>query len=133
MFEESMVESRIAHVPATRRWTMAGSIALQTTLAAVLISLPLLHPEKLTLHLQTPLLFTPPPPRPPLPVAEAQPSATQASTAPTIPVATQPRIDPLGHSSGNTDAPPVIGLTGSPFGMGETLSVLGTPGQTGLQ
>lgn len=132
MFEESMVESRIAHVPATKRWTMAGSVALQTTLAAVLISLPLLHPEKLTFHLETPLVFTPPPPRPPLPVAQAQSSATQASTSPTIPVTMQPPIAPFGHSSGaDTDAPPLIGLTSSPFGMGDALPALGNPGASG--
>ncbi|WP_334269808.1 energy transducer TonB [Edaphobacter sp. HDX4] len=66
MFEEGMVESLLAPVSTTRRWTMAGSIVVQALIALALAALPLLHPEKLIFHAATPLVFTPPPPRPPV-------------------------------------------------------------------
>src|SRR4051812_12232859 len=76
MFEESMIESQIAHASATKQWTIASSIAFQTVLAIALITLPLIHPEGLVFHKETPLVFTPPlPPHPVIPVARSQSSS----------------------------------------------------------
>jgi protein TonB len=132
MFEENMVESQNRLIPATSRWTMAGSITLQTILAITVIVLPLSHPESLSFHITTPLVFTPPPPRPPLPVTAAHP-ASAATPASSLPVTTRSLIRTLIPSpTQNTDAPPVIASTNSSFGMGDTLSnVLASPSGRG--
>ena len=106
MFEESLVESQVMHVSAARRWTMAGSTALQAALAALLIAIPLVHPERLTFHPNTPLVFTPPPPRPPLPQAHA---ANQEATTAALPVAAHPTLIPISNLQTISDIPPVIG------------------------
>lgn len=109
MFEESLVESQVTRISATKRWTMLGSTALQAAVAATLIILPLLHPERLAFHVETPLVFTPPPPRPPLPVAQTQ-HTSSTSSAPSLPGASRPLIRLLlPSSSQGTDDPPVIG------------------------
>jgi protein TonB len=109
MFEESLVESQVMHVSAARRWTMAGSTALQAALAAVLIAIPLLHPERLTFHASAPLVFTPPPPKPPLPQTLAE-HAAQGATIPTIPIVTHPiTLITTSNLQTMTDIPPVIG------------------------
>jgi protein TonB len=88
MFEEGLVESFVAPVSTIRRWTMAGSLIVQALIAFALAALPLLHPEKLIFHTATPLVFTPPPPRPPVqhnaPAASAP--TTSYSAPATIPV-----------------------------------------------
>ena len=48
MFEDSLVESRVGHVSASTRWTTFASISLQCALAGLVIALPLLHPEALS-------------------------------------------------------------------------------------
>lgn len=133
MFEESMVESQNRLIPATSRWTMIGSITFQTILAIAVIVLPLSHPESLSFHITTPLVFTPPPPRPPLPVATAHPASAAASPASSLPVTTRSLIRTLiPLPTQNTDAPPVIASTNSSFGMGDTLSnVLANPSGRG--
>ncbi|RZU39653.1 energy transducer TonB [Edaphobacter modestus] len=119
MFEASLVASQITPVSATRRWTTAGSIALQVSLAAVLVALPLLHPERLSLHVETPLVFTPPPPHPPLPQAQTHSAGPQNAPLPSIPVTMRPLVPSFGHPSPDTGTP-WIGPT-LPPGMGETL------------
>lgn len=86
MFEDSLVESQGIPVSSTKRWTMAGSTLLQAAVAATLMILPLLHPERLTFHTDTPLVFTPPPPRPPLQVQQVR-ATTSDAMAPEIPLA----------------------------------------------
>jgi periplasmic protein TonB len=111
MFEDSLVESRVAHLSPTRRWTMAGSTAVQAALAALLITLPLMHPERLTFHASTPLVFTPPPPRPPVPETHAEPAASEGPSVGNP--LTRTHTITLIHSGPIFDAPPVIGpITG---------------------
>ncbi|HMG01798.1 MAG TPA: TonB family protein [Edaphobacter sp.] len=122
MFEESMVESQNRLTPATGRWTMIGSITLQTILAITVIVLPLSHPESLSFHITTPLVFTPPPPRPPLPVTVAHPASSAATSTPSLPVTTRSLVHTLMPAGAqNTDAPPAIALASSSFGMGDPL------------
>ncbi len=140
MFEESLVESQVIHVSATRRWTMAGSTALQTAVVALLIAIPLLHPERLAFHPSSPLVFTPPPPRPPLPQAQAQ-HATQGATLVSLPVPIQTHLPTLIPNPALTiEEPPIIGhitgmesttviaeVVGRRDGRGSNVSVTPTP------
>jgi len=109
MFEESLVESQVMHVSATRRWTMAGSTALQAAIAALLVAIPLLHPERLTFHPSAPLVFTPPPPKPPLPQVQTEHSA-QGSATLALPVNVHPiTLIPISdRPRPTTEMPPVI-------------------------
>jgi protein TonB len=124
MFEESMIESQIAHASATKQWTMAGSIAFQTVLATALITLPLIHPEGLIFHKDTPLVFTPPlPSHPVIPVVRSQPSSRQMSTTFSPVTAVPPLIATLIPTPEHDNMRPAMsGPSSSLFGMGETLS-----------
>jgi protein TonB len=124
MFEESMIESQIAQLSATKQWTMAGSIALQTALAATLVALPLVHPEGLAFHRETALVFTPPlPPHPPIPIAQSQPSSPEMSTGFSAPTTSRPLIRTLMPATEPDIATPsMTGPSSSAFGMGEALS-----------
>ncbi|MBS1823094.1 MAG: energy transducer TonB [Acidobacteria bacterium] len=108
MFEDSMFESRATTQSASRRWTMAGSSVLQIAVAVTLVVTPLLHPEKLAFHVETPLVFTPPPPRPPAQVATQQRVSEDESLA--VPASSRPPISIISRHSGVTsDDAPVIG------------------------
>ncbi len=107
MFEENLVASQVTSVSTTKRWTMVGSTALQVAIAATLIVIPMLHPERLTLHLQTPLVFTPPPPRPPLPVTQSEPASSETGAIPSVPTTIRPQIPSFTHRTpSDSDAPP---------------------------
>jgi protein TonB len=125
MFEENLVESQVMHVSAARRWTMAGSTALQAALAAVLIAIPLLHPERLTFHATAPLVFTTPPPKPPLPQTQMEHAAQGVTTA-ALPTAAHPiTLITTRNLRPTTDTPPVIGPIapmGSTVGIPEALT-----------
>ena len=54
MFERSLVISQENHVSASQRWTALASITVQVALAAVLIALPLLHPESIAFRSDAP-------------------------------------------------------------------------------
>jgi protein TonB len=106
MFEESLLES--AHlIRPQSRWTTAASFAIQASIAALIITIPLLHPQAITLH-RAELTLTPPPHDPPKP-PPAQPVHVEAATAsgPTTPTQQQslppqiPRghLDPTGFSN----------------------------------
>src|ERR1044072_9442772 len=94
MFEDSLVESQVATLSPTRRWTMAGSIAVQLAAAAVLIALPLMHPERLRFHASTPLVFTPPPPPPPVSRTRTEPYTCEEPSPMNLPTIAQV-INPL--------------------------------------
>ncbi|QNI35513.1 energy transducer TonB [Edaphobacter albus] len=119
MFEESLIASQIQSVSTTKRWTMVGSITLQIALAAVLIALPLVHPEKLSFHVETPLVFTPPPVQRPIPVVETQTTSQETSSTPSMPILMHPIIPTGSPYSGTvTDSPIQVG-TGSLLEMGD--------------
>lgn len=117
MFEDSLVISQVQSTSSTERWTALASITLQFALAAFVITLPLLHPEKLAFRADSPLIFTPPPPKPPTPIQHIQTSSVSSSTA--APVATQPHTEPTHLSKllrqQNDDAPSPSPI---PFGKG---------------
>lgn len=119
MFEESLIASQIRSVSATKRWTMVGSTMLQIALAGGFIALPLIHPEKLSFHVETPLVFTPPPIQPPLPAVATQAMNPQVSSFTTsVPVLSHPIIPTGNRVSGQTDAPVLVNA--NPFrGMGD--------------
>ncbi len=108
MFEDSLVDSQITQQTATKRWTMLGSTFLQAGIALTLITLPLLHPERLSFHVDTPLVFTPPPPRPPIRIVEAEQATGSTTSIPSIP--TVGTIMTITHTfAAANDAPPVVG------------------------
>jgi protein TonB len=80
MFEDSLVESRVGYVSASNRWTALASISLQFAAAAVMIALPLLHPEALSFHPDTPKVVLPLSPKAPVTVVRVK-RASAASTS----------------------------------------------------
>lgn len=119
MFEESMVESVAVSVPATQRWTMAASLIFQIAIAFALAILPLLHPERLSFHAITPLVFTPPPPRPPVMVKQS-PAAAEISSTPEIPLAATRATVPIfsGHSQMTAEDAPQLANPSLSMGNG---------------
>jgi periplasmic protein TonB len=126
MFERSLIASEVQAVSATKRWTMVGSTALQVAVAATLIVIPMFHPERLVAHIEAPIVFTPPPPRPPLPVEHAA-ASSQASATPTLPmIVRRPLVPAFVHPAGTAqEAAPVIANMGAVMGaatLGDALS-----------
>jgi protein TonB len=113
MFEDSLVESRVCEVSSSKRWTMLASIGLQVAVAGVVIVLPLLHPEALPFHYESPRVLMPLIPKPPVPVVETQREPSSSSVA--APTMSRPLILSLspGRDRDVTEAPPL-----APFGSG---------------
>ena len=59
MFEDSLFASRVGTVSADRRWTWAASLALQATIATVVIVVPMFHPEVLQIRREVPKVLMP--------------------------------------------------------------------------
>lgn len=59
MFEQSLVVSQVGRVSAESRWTWAGSVALQVCVAASLIVIPMLHPERIVFSVTAPRAYLP--------------------------------------------------------------------------
>lgn len=129
MFEDSLVESRVSHVSSGKRWTALASVTLQCAIAATLVVIPTLHPERLVSGLPAPPALTPLPPKPALRVERAQASSAPSSTN-IIPSVARPVLPPLfpGRSPFTDEAPPttVIGMN-MPDGIPAALSI-GTEG-----
>lgn len=109
MFEDSLVVSQVRHTSLPERWTALVSISLQFALAALVIALPLLHPEKLAFVATTPRILMPPPPRPPIPIQPAQAATASSDSPASTPIQTlhaQPMLPRLFPSADN-DAPPI--------------------------
>src|SRR5579871_4171651 len=111
MFEDSLVESQVSHISSGKRWTALASITLQCAVAATLVALPLLHPERLTSRIETLPVFTPLPPKPPVHVEHVQPSTTSSSTSTTISTATRSPLPSL-HPTQNPNEAPTTTLIG---------------------
>ena len=111
MFEDSLVESRGFEVSSSKRWTSLASISLQVAIAAVVIAMPLFHPEALPFHEDAPRVLVPLMPKPPV-VVERVSSASSSSVSPAAPSVTQPLIF---SSSGGTavSQAPVLAAFGS--------------------
>ena len=113
MFEDSLVESA-ALLRTHNRWPAVVSITAQLCAAAVIISLPLLHPELLPMTHVLPATLAPPRPPlpPPAPVRLAARPAAPATSAPSAPnVGPSPVFTSLIHPTGPAvDAPPLAAI-----------------------
>ncbi|MEI9980157.1 MAG: energy transducer TonB [Edaphobacter sp.] len=108
----------MAVASAEKRWTAVASVALQMAIAAAVIALPLLHPEGLPIHVDTPKVLMPLMPKPPVPVVvvERAPSGPASSFAP--PSESRPLIFTQTTSTETTTGDlPVLAPIG--VGMGE--------------
>jgi protein TonB len=125
MFEDSLVESRVGEISSSSRWTMLASVGVQATIAGVVITLPLLHPETPVLRLDAPKVRMPlmlkqsPPQVQVQRVASASSSAMAAPSEPTrrlilttmLPSRAStaeepPSLAPFGSAMGNPGGPP---------------------------
>jgi len=90
MFEDSLVESA-ALLRTHNRWPAVVSITAQLCAVAVILTIPLLHPEVLPMpHILSATLAPPRPPAPPPPLIHLETRAAAAPTsAPTAPIAVQ--------------------------------------------
>jgi protein TonB len=118
MFEDSLVESRVGPVSASKRWTALVSTSLQFAVAAVVISLPLLHPEALPFHADAPKMLLPLTPKPPAPVVRIE-RASAASTSLATPSMVRPLTMPplLPSKDASTNDPPALAPIGAGMGM----------------
>lgn len=121
MFEDSLVVSQVRRTSSPERWTALASMVLQFALAALVIALPLLHPERLTFVAETARIFVPPPPQMPIPIQQTQAASASSglmtpTTARSMPML--PRLIPLpsddaspvpaiSSGSGMTDGAPI--------------------------
>ena len=114
MFEDSFIESKLSPVPARRPWTMAGSAVVQLAMAAALVTLPLLHPERLSLHMATPVLVTPPLPKPPVQIVQQQKIASTPALTQEPMQNIQPRLPIIRRApSAAIDPPAPLLFTGT--------------------
>ncbi|WP_158792727.1 energy transducer TonB [Granulicella sp. L60] len=122
MFEDSLVESRVGQMPARQRWTALASVGLQFGVVALVIALPLMHPEAMPFHVDMPKVLLPVPPRPPVRVERAAAAASSAeSVSPAVSLVRQVTAASLlfGKNTSENDAPAAI-MTGV-VGMGAGL------------
>lgn len=129
MFEDSLVESRVGPVSASKRWTALASIGLQFAVAAVVIALPLLHPEALPFHADTPKVLLPLPPRPPAPVVRVE-RASAASTSLAGPSVVQTMAPLLPGSNTPANEPPPLAPIGVGMGMPDGIPNGIAPGES---
>lgn len=122
MFEGSLVESA-ALLQSRNRWPAVVSVSIQAMLAAALVSLPLLHPEVLPLHVPA-LSLVPPAPRPPEHVPQPQPvhvaSSANALATPTSNTPIRGRTDLMPHLPGPDTGTDVPSLNPLNIGMGDS-------------
>jgi periplasmic protein TonB len=127
MFEDSLVESRVLTISSRKRWTTLVSISLQFAVAAVVITLPLLHPETMQFHEDSPKVLLPLLPKPPAAPVQVQRIANSSSVA--SPGLSQPHIIPsllLAKNGALDDGPALIAIDhgmGSPYGLPAGLDV----------
>ncbi|HUZ94767.1 MAG TPA: energy transducer TonB [Edaphobacter sp.] len=121
MFEDSLVVSQVRHTSSPERWTALASMGFQFALAALIIAIPLLHPERLTFVAETPRILLPLPPRTPITIQHAQAASYSSNVmtpATTHPMPMLPRFIPLpgddaplitaiSSGSGMTDGSPI--------------------------
>ena len=122
MFEGSLVESDGLVASRTQKWTALGSLALQCTIAAVLIAIPMLRPEVLPLSVAAPRISVPEI-RQTQVVQQVTRAAVRAAAAMSVPAnapvveQTQRFVFPQGEPRDDNPAPPT-GPTA--FGMGDS-------------
>jgi protein TonB len=136
MFEDSLIESQVPKGSAAKNWTIFGSTALQAAVALTLVVLPLLHPERLSFRMETPLVFTPPLPKPPAVIREvAQAASSSSPNELALPTATRPiNLINTHLPMTPTDDPPALGLVHFGSDIGNDLTAVlvnGAPHGTG--
>jgi len=113
MFEDSLVESA-ALLRTHNRWPAVVSITAQLCAAALIVTLPLLHPEFLPMPHVLPASLAPPhaPVQPPPPIHVEVRRATAASSAPAAPTPVQSAtmLSQLIHSTSVPVGEPVIAV-----------------------
>jgi protein TonB len=117
MFEDSLFASRVDQVSSRKRWTVAASVGLQVAVAAVVMVLPLLHPEALPFRYEAPRVLVPRMPKPPVPVEVQRDSAASSASVAlpgAAPSAAMPSLLPGLHPVVG-DAPELASIRG---GMG---------------
>jgi periplasmic protein TonB len=108
MFEDSLVESHVARLAPARRWTAIASITLQLSIAAILVTIPLLHPERLIPRVEAPPVILPLIPKPPVIQPRQIASATSSSLSSipsSVPAAGRRFVFPTSNPT-VSDAPP---------------------------
>lgn len=116
MFEDSLVVSQVRHLSSPERWTALTSLSLQFALAALVIALPLLHPEKLALRTETPRVLMPPPPTPPIPIQRVQSSSALSGMV--VSAAAKPLLAPMLPKMLPQQIDDAPSLSPIPFGRG---------------
>jgi protein TonB len=131
MFEGSLVESRGLIVSPAKRWTTIGSAMVQCAIAALLVAIPLTHPQFPALHPDAPRLIVPPS-KPP--VVRVQPAVASSSTAVNVPsmaatVANTQSILSRPTPMNMEPGPPMTGIhMGDESSVGSVLAAIGTSG-----
>jgi len=108
MFEGSLVESRGLVGTGTERWTALGSLTVQLAVAGLLLAIPLLRPQVLTVTPAAAPLVAPFLRRPPAPVEARAAGSSAAMSAPAarpVAIALGPSIWP--HPGVVADGPAV--------------------------
>ncbi len=122
MFEDSLVESRVLPISSSKRWTTLASISLQFLVAGVVIALPLLHPESMPFHEDSPKVMLPLVTKPPAPPVQVQ-RIVEASSSAASPSMPKPLINPSLSPSRNAspnEGPVLMTVDrgmGSPYGL----------------
>jgi protein TonB len=124
MFEDSLVESRVLPISSSKRWTTLASVSLQCAVAAAVIALPLLHPETMQFHEDSPkvlLPLLPKPPAPPVRVERITEASSSAASSLTRPVAVSTLSSARNHALDDEPALVTIdrgmGTSGLPTGL----------------
>lgn len=128
MFEDSLVASQVRHTSSPERWTALVSISLQFVVVALVIALPLLHPERLTCEAATPHILLPPPLRPPIPIRSVQAASSDATASSAQTLQARPMQRKL-FSLPNNNAPSIAAIT-SGSGMADGTPISMTIGDT---
>jgi periplasmic protein TonB len=125
MFEDSLVESRVLPISSSKRWTTLVSISLQFAVAAVVIALPLLHPETMQFHEDSPKVLLPLLPKPPAPPVGVERTTQASSNAASLPLPRLISLSTLSSARNNAlDEEPALvaidlgmGTSGLPTGL----------------
>lgn len=129
MFEDSLVVSQVRHTSSPERWTALVSISLQFALAALVIALPLLHPERLAFETATPQIVMPPPARSPIPIRHIKATSNTSASTATPPAQARPMLPKLFPLPGN-DAPSITIISSSGMSMTDGTPIVAVIGGT---
>ena len=130
MFEQSLVVSQQSTVSSAGRWTAFASLSLQVAAVGALITVPLLHPERMVSRVEAPKV-TLPSLKMPKPVVKMQPATSTAPASPEVPrlgvSAVAPRLIPNTIDM-RPDSAPAIGIVGVGMPTGIPEGVASVPG-----